>query len=150
MFVFQVGKNVTHIKAGDLVIPSQSGLGTWRTCGLVKASQLYAINKSVPIHFAATLNVNPPTAYRMLKDFVQLKTGDIVIQNAGNSAVGRYVIQVFCFKAIISFQIGRIRGLKTINVIRDRPDVDKLKNELKSLGATEVFTEEEVILSITF
>ena len=38
--------------------------------------------------------VNPPTAYRMLKDFVPLSAGDVVIQNGANSAVGRYVIQV--------------------------------------------------------
>lgn len=30
----------------------------------------------------------------MLKDFVDLKPGDVVLQNAGNSAVSRYVIQV--------------------------------------------------------
>jgi trans-2-enoyl-CoA reductase len=38
--------------------------------------------------------VNPPTAYRMLKDFVKLNPGDTVIQNGANSAVGRNVIQV--------------------------------------------------------
>lgn len=31
----------------------------------------------------------------MLKDFVNMEDGDIVIQNGANSAVGRYVIQVF-------------------------------------------------------
>uniref|UniRef100_A0A914D007 Enoyl-[acyl-carrier-protein] reductase, mitochondrial n=1 Tax=Acrobeloides nanus TaxID=290746 RepID=A0A914D007_9BILA len=128
----RVGKSVTYLKPGDLVIPSQSGLGTWRTSGIVEASKLYSIDKSVPVHFAATLNVNPPTAYRMLKDFGHLKPGDTVIQNAGNSAVGQYVIQ-----------IARIRGLKTVNVVRNRPTIDELKNELKSLGANEVFTEEE-------
>lgn len=40
------------------------------------------------------LQVNPPTAYRMLKDFVNLKAGDLVVQNGANSSVGRCVIQV--------------------------------------------------------
>ena len=43
---------------------------------------------------AATLAVNPCTAYRMLRDFVDMKPGDSVIQNAANSAVGRAVIEV--------------------------------------------------------
>lgn len=43
---------------------------------------------------AATIAVNPATAYRMLKDFVPLKSGDTVIQNGANSAVGQAVIQV--------------------------------------------------------
>ena len=43
---------------------------------------------------AATMLVNPPTAYRMLKDFVKLKPGDTVIQNGANSAVGQAVIQI--------------------------------------------------------
>lgn len=43
---------------------------------------------------AATLSVNPTTAYRMLRDFVPLEKGDTIIQNAANSAVGRAVIQV--------------------------------------------------------
>lgn len=93
--IFQVGKGVTHLKTGDLVIAAQSGAGTWRTCGILKASQVISLDKSVPLHFAATLKVNPPTAYRMLKDFVPLKSGDTVLQNAGNSSVGRYVIQVW-------------------------------------------------------
>ena len=42
----------------------------------------------------ATIAVNPGTAYRMLKDFVALKSGDVVIQNGANSAVGQAVIQV--------------------------------------------------------
>lgn len=62
------------------------------------------------------LNVNPCTAYRMLKDFVKLESGDCVIQNGGNSAVGQFVIQL-C----------RIWKLESVNIVRDRPDIDKLK-----------------------
>lgn len=43
---------------------------------------------------AATIAVNPGTAYRMLKDFVSVGSGDTVIQNGANSAVGQAVIQV--------------------------------------------------------
>ena len=59
--------------------------------------------------------------------------GDSIIQNGGNSAVGVYVIQ-----------LAKLWNIKTINVIRDRPDVDQLREYLKSLGADYVLTEEEI------
>uniref|UniRef100_A0A4W3JMZ3 Mitochondrial trans-2-enoyl-CoA reductase n=1 Tax=Callorhinchus milii TaxID=7868 RepID=A0A4W3JMZ3_CALMI len=56
---------------------------------------------------------------------------DSVIQNGANSAVGQAVIQ-----------IAHAMGLKTINVIRDRPDLQKLTDRLQSMGANYVVTEE--------
>lgn len=83
----------------------------------------------------ATLNVNPPTAYRLLNDFVSLKKGHLVVQNGANSAVGRLVIQM-----------ASIMGARTLNVVRDRPDFDVLARELSSLdpsgGATVVRADE--------
>ncbi|KAK0420816.1 hypothetical protein QR680_014905 [Steinernema hermaphroditum] len=81
-----------------------------------------------------TLQVNPSTAYRMLKDFVDLKPGDVIIQNGANSAVGRYVIQL-C----------RMWKVKTINVVRARPDLSLLETDLKGLGADYVVTEEQLL-----
>lgn len=65
---------------------------------------------------ASMLNVNPCTAYRMLKDFVPLKPGDTVIQNGGNSAVGQMVIQL-C----------KVWNYKSVSVVRDRPNIQELK-----------------------
>ncbi|XP_077754943.1 enoyl-[acyl-carrier-protein] reductase, mitochondrial isoform X2 [Canis aureus] len=59
--------------------------------------------------------------------------GDWVIQNASNSGVGQAVIQ-----------IAAALGLRTINVVRDRPDLQELTDRLKSLGAEHVLTEEEL------
>lgn len=78
------------------------------------------------------INVNPPTAYRMLKDFADLRPGDTVIQNGANSAVGQNV-----------HQLCRAWGLKCIGVVRTRPDMLHLVKHLKCLGATEVWTEEQ-------
>ena len=58
----------------------------------------------------ATMAVNPATAYRMLRDFVDLKPGDFWIQNGANSGAGEAAIQ-----------LGREWGLKSINIIRDKP-----------------------------
>uniref|UniRef100_A0A8R1E0Z5 Enoyl-[acyl-carrier-protein] reductase, mitochondrial n=1 Tax=Caenorhabditis japonica TaxID=281687 RepID=A0A8R1E0Z5_CAEJA len=93
-------------------------------------------NIKVGDHTSLTLksfSVNPPTAYRMLKDFVDLKKGDIVVQNGANSAVGKQVIQI-C----------RILGVKSVNVVRKRENLDDLVKELKDLGADDVITQEEL------
>jgi len=37
---------------------------------------------------------SPPTALRMLEEYVALQPGDTVVQNGANSAVGRNVIQL--------------------------------------------------------
>uniref|UniRef100_A0A0K0FNC9 Enoyl-[acyl-carrier-protein] reductase, mitochondrial n=1 Tax=Strongyloides venezuelensis TaxID=75913 RepID=A0A0K0FNC9_STRVS len=130
--IVKVGEKEKNLKEGDLVIPRVSGLGTWRDYAVHKPSDIFKINKGFSIDDAATLQVNPPTAYRMLHDFVPLKKGDIVIQNGANSAVGRFVIQL-C----------RIYDYKTVNVVRNREDIDDLKKELKDLGGDYVFTEQE-------
>ncbi|KAH7703785.1 CRE-MECR-1 protein [Aphelenchoides avenae] len=80
----------------------------------------------------ATLLATPPTAYRLLTDFVELKKGDVIVQNAANSAVGKYVIQ-----------LAHLWGFKTINVVRNRPNVVTLKAELRGFGADEVYTDDE-------
>ncbi|XP_014438031.1 enoyl-[acyl-carrier-protein] reductase, mitochondrial isoform X1 [Tupaia chinensis] len=59
--------------------------------------------------------------------------GDSVIQNAANSSVGQAVIQ-----------IAAARGLRTINVLRGRPDIQKVTDRLKDLGAEHVITEEDL------
>ena len=88
----------------------------------------------------------------MLSDFRNLSAGDFVIQNGANSAVGQAVIQ-----------IAAARGLRTINIVRNRyllnnfsvslltsstmlrPNLNELKQQLTSLGATYILTDEEII-----
>ncbi|XP_032216758.1 enoyl-[acyl-carrier-protein] reductase, mitochondrial isoform X2 [Mustela erminea] len=131
--VVAVGGSVTGVKPGDWVIPANAGLGTWRTEAVFSEEAVISIPSDLPLQSAATLSVNPCTAYRMLMDFEQLQPGDCVIQNASNSGVGQAVIQ-----------IAAALGLRTINVVRDRPDFQKLTDRLKSLGAEHVLTEEEL------
>ncbi|ORX43710.1 NAD(P)-binding protein [Hesseltinella vesiculosa] len=130
--VIAVGDQVQGIQVGDHVLPNP-GFGTWRNfaSGAANDFQVLPKRKNVSIIQEATLSVNPCTAYRMLKDFVPLQPGDYVIQNGANSAVGQSVIQ-----------LAKAWGLNTINVIRDRPNLDELKQSLEQLGATHVLTEE--------
>ncbi|XP_014218199.1 enoyl-[acyl-carrier-protein] reductase, mitochondrial-like [Copidosoma floridanum] len=137
--IVAVGTNTNNFCVGDKVVPNGVNKGTWRTHALYKSQDMYKINNNLETITASMLNVNPCTAYRMLKDFVPLKPGDTVIQNGGNSAVGLFVIQL-C----------RIWGLKSVNIIRNRPDVQELKNQLLDLGANVVMTEEELRTTTLF
>ncbi|NXH22725.1 MECR protein, partial [Bucco capensis] len=129
--VLEVGHRVAALKAGDWVIPANTGLGTWRTHGVFPEESLLKVPSDMPVLCAATLSVNPCTALRMLADFESLAPGDSVIQNAANSGVGQAVIQ-----------IAKASGIKTINIVRDRPDLPQLVERLMALGADHVITEE--------
>jgi trans-2-enoyl-CoA reductase len=72
----------------------------------------------------------------MLEDFVSLKAGDVVVQNGANSMVGQSVIQL-C----------KLKGVKTINLIRNRPDLGATVDYLKSIGGDVVVADECVCVS---
>ena len=125
--VQEVGPGVERVRPGDLVLLPRS-YGTWREAGLANAEQLVVVPRGIDPIQAAMLRINPATAMRMLRDFVQLNEGDFVLQNAGNSSVGRAVIQ-----------IAHALGLRTISVVRRASLID----ELKADGADFVFLDDE-------
>ncbi|KAJ0240363.1 Enoyl-[acyl-carrier-protein] reductase [Hirschfeldia incana] len=131
--VYAVGSNVNSLSPGDWVIPSPPSSGTWQTYVVKEESVWHKIDKSCPMEYAATITVNPLTALRMLEDFVSLASGDSVVQNGATSIVGQCVIQ-----------LARLRGISTINIIRDRPGSDEARENLKALGADEVFSESQL------
>uniref|UniRef100_A0A5S6Q8Y7 Enoyl-[acyl-carrier-protein] reductase, mitochondrial n=1 Tax=Trichuris muris TaxID=70415 RepID=A0A5S6Q8Y7_TRIMR len=133
MRIEEVGSDVWDIAVGDWAIPLPAGFGTWRTDGIAPRSDVIKISNKLSIVQAATLAVNPSTAYRMLKDFVDLTPGDVVLQNGANSAVGQLVIQL-C----------RHLNVSTVNLIRDgKADEKETKDYLGELGADVVLTETE-------
>lgn len=129
--VVEVGANVTTLRQGDWVLPDTPGWGTWREYAISPAKEFRKIPNDIPVASAAMLSVNPCTAYRMLTDFVDLQQGDTVVQNGANSAAGQAVIQ-----------IATARKINTINIVRNRPEIENLKTQLKDIGATHVVTEE--------
>lgn len=157
-----VGKGVETLKKGDWVIPAATGSGTFRTHALVEDADrnLYRPGgernkQGLTAVQVATVSVNPCTAYRMLRDYVDLiglsvesfrrvgagsdpaEGGAWFLQNGANSGVGRAAIQ-----------LGKLWGLRSINVVRERgapEETDKLKRELTDLGATVVVTEQEFL-----
>lgn len=132
--VEEVGKEVKGISPGNKVIVTKPVQGTWRDLATFSKDCLRVVPDNLGVVEAATLTVNPCTAYRMLTDFVSVKdNGLVVIQNGANSACGQNVIQI-C----------KAWGIKTVNIVRNRPDFAELQKYLEDLGATYVLTEEEL------
>lgn len=115
--VVELRGDVTNLTTGALVILPHN-VGTWRDAVAVNAQDLVIVPNGIDPVQAAMLKINPMTAWRLLHDYVDLKKGDWLIQNAANSAAGRAVIQ-----------IAHELGYKTINVVRRAELVDELRAE---------------------
>jgi len=115
--VADVGANVTNVTAGELVILPHN-VGTWREAVAVKADDLVVVPAGIEPVDAATLKINPMTAWRLLHDYVDLQKGNWLVQNAANSAAGRAVIQ-----------IAHELGYKTVNIVRRAELIDELRAE---------------------
>lgn len=100
-----LGADVSHLKVGQLVL-LPVGCGTWVSHLNAPANRLIPLPEADPRQLAM-MTVNPPTASLMLSQFVDLQPGDWIIQNAANSGVGSYLMQ-----------LAALRGFKTINVVR--------------------------------
>ena len=118
--VVATGEGVAGDLIGRVVLVDREA---WRDEGNWDASGLVPVSEGLDPRHASVLRVNPPTAWRMLHDFAELKPGDWIVQNAATSAVGRAVIE-----------IAKDRGWKTLNVVRRAEAAD----ELRALGADAV------------
>ena len=104
--VAELGPGTTSPAVGQTVLLPVGG-GTWASHMVAEASKLMPLPNGVDPLQLAMMTVNPPTAHLMLQEFVDLQAGEYVIQNAANSGVGEYLIQ-----------LAKIRGLKTVNIVR--------------------------------
>src|SRR6266849_874972 len=116
--VLAVGPGVQNVKVGDRVLAPLNSF-VWTERLVVPANNLFALPPDADVQQLAMLGINPPTAALLLSEFVDLKAGDWVVQNAANSGVGR---------AVIAF--AKKRGLRTINLVRR----EEVVGELKALG----------------
>lgn len=101
---------------------------TWASHTIVPGETLYKLPRGIDPHQAAMLKVNPATAWRLLHGFGDLKPGDWIVQNVGNSGVGRCVIQ-----------LARDLGIRTVSFVRRAG----LFDELRTLGADHVFLDDD-------
>ncbi len=116
---------------GDRVIFLRRS-STWASHTTVPGETLYKLPLDIDPLQAAMLKVNPATAWRLLHGFSPLENGAWIVQNVGNSAVGRCVIQ-----------LARDLGIRTISFVR-RPE---LMAELRALGADHVFLDDDTGLT---
>ncbi|MDC0036852.1 zinc-dependent alcohol dehydrogenase family protein [bacterium] len=125
--VVECGPDVSESWLGQrVIVPYQHQEmwdGWWQEQRVVSIHQCIQVPESISDEQAAMLSINPITAYELLSSFSALNPGDWIIQNAANSALGRWVIY-----------IAKQRGIKTVNVVRR----ESLTDELMALGANEV------------
>lgn len=120
-----LGQGVEQFSVGQQVVPLGMG-GTWQEYVLADPRTLLPLPPGLSDAQAAMIFVNPTTAWLLLHDELRVEPGAWVLQNAANSAVGRFVIQ-----------LSRRYGFRTINVVRRRDVVD----ELLAAGADHVISE---------
>ncbi|MBX7209627.1 MAG: 2-enoyl thioester reductase domain-containing protein [Verrucomicrobiaceae bacterium] len=125
--VEEVGPAVESLEKGDLVVPIE-GNSCWAQHLTAAEHHFAKLPRRLDRVQASMLRINPLTAWRILKGFVDLEKGDVIAQNAANSGVGRALIQ-----------IAKKEGIHTINFVR-RPE---LIDELKALGADSVFLDND-------
>ncbi len=113
--VAALGDGVTSVAVGQRVL-LPIGSGTWASHLVAPAAGLIPLPPIGDPLQLAMMAVNPPTASLLLSEFVALAPGDWVIQNAANSGVGEYVIQ-----------LAKRRGLRTVNVVRRQDAVAPLQ-----------------------
>ena len=120
--VSDVGSAIENFRIGDLVMLLSRE--NWTQKRKVKAAELLKIDiDSDNLFQLAMLKVNPATAALMLRNYIELKPGDWIIQDAANSGVGHCVIR-----------LAAKSGVKTINVVRR----ENLITPLQAIGADAV------------
>jgi NADPH:quinone reductase-like Zn-dependent oxidoreductase len=127
--VLAVGPGVPGVAVGASVLLHSYFIGQamWRERLTVRAADVFALPPGDPRQLAM-LSGNPPSAWRMLTAYVALEPGDWVLQNAANSAVGHYVIQ-----------LARHLRLRCLNVVRRADAV----TALQAAGADAVVVDSE-------
>jgi mitochondrial enoyl-[acyl-carrier protein] reductase / trans-2-enoyl-CoA reductase len=120
--VLAVGSAVSRYSVGDRAIPPLS-FGTCRDEVKVDEKDLIKVlPEGDPLQLAMA-TVNPVSSWLLVNAFVKHKPGDWIVQNGGNSACGRYAIE-----------LARTMGLRTVSAVRR----DEMIDELNALGADAV------------
>jgi trans-2-enoyl-CoA reductase len=123
--IVELGPETRGPKPGQTVL-LPVGCGTWATHVVADAARLMPLPNDADPQQLAMMTVNPPTALLMLQEFVDLQPGEWVIQNAANSGVGAYLIQ-----------LAKRRGLRIVSLVRR----DSAVPAVQQLGADVVLVE---------
>ncbi|MBO3747850.1 zinc-dependent alcohol dehydrogenase family protein [Streptosporangiaceae bacterium NEAU-GS5] len=109
-------------------IPRPHVAGTWQEYLVADARRLLPVPDRLSDSTACQLAVNPMTALLLVTRELDVGPGELLLQTAAGSTVGRLIIQ-----------LSRYLGIRTINVVRRRDAVE----EIKALGGDEVVCTED-------
>ena len=118
----KIGNNIKNFKIGDLVLPLVRD--NWVEEKIVNENEIIKLPSNIDIAQASMLKVNPATAYLILNNYIKINEGDYIIQNAANSGVGNYIIQ-----------LAKLYKILTINLVRRK----EVAASLKEYGADHIF-----------
>lgn len=122
-----VGSEVKNLKVGQRVAAA-SVQATWAEYFVADEDMVFAIPESLDDEMAAQLIAMPLSAL-MLLEFLEVQSGQWIIHNAANGAVGKSLAM-----------LAAARGVKTINVVRSKEAIE----ELEAIGVkNNVNTDEE-------
>mmetsp|Transcript_101 Transcript_101/g.138 ORF Transcript_101/g.138 Transcript_101/m.138 type:complete len:349 (+) Transcript_101:31-1077(+) len=128
--VMNIGSSVKSMSKGDWVVPLPgSNVGTWTSTVCTDHSNVIGVPKDIPEEYASNIGTNASCAYRLMNDFVKMKEGDVIIQSGANSSVGLSIIQM-----------AKKMKIKTINVLRPRPEEDYSAETVATVGGDIVVT----------
>ena len=122
-----VGSEVKDLKVGQR-IAAASVKATWAEYFVASEDMVFVVPDSLDDEMAAQLLAMPLSAL-MLLEFLEVESGQWIIHNAANGAVGKSLAM-----------LAAARDVKTINVVRSKEAIE----ELEAIGAkNNVSTEDE-------
>lgn len=110
-----------------VVLPMREG--AWRTHLAIRADRLSPVSPTCSLEQAATVRVNGLTAWLLLKEISRLEPGEWFIHSPATGNLGQYLVQ-----------LARLRGVRSVSVVRDANRIDRLEQ----LGGDAVLTESEL------
>ena len=97
--------------------------GNWQQYNVVDAKQALPIKAGISDEQAAVSFVNPVTAYAMVREVLKVGAGELVLQSAGNSELGKMIIR-----------LGKHFGFQSISIVREQSQAE----HLRAIGADHV------------
>jgi NADPH:quinone reductase-like Zn-dependent oxidoreductase len=89
--VLEIGRQVTDLRVGARVaLPL--GRFVWRERVVLPAADLIALPEDADPRQLAMVSINPPSAYLLLEEFLELHQGDWIALNAANSSIARWIV----------------------------------------------------------
>jgi NADPH:quinone reductase-like Zn-dependent oxidoreductase len=114
--VVAVGKNITHVLAGDMVfgMTNKFAGGVHSEFALFQADELAKAPANLSAEEASAIPLAAQTALQTLRDYCKIKPGQTVLINGASGGVGHFAVQI---AKILGAQVHAICGPSHINFV---------------------------------